>query len=84
VVASTRGRGELIGGSPAMQQIYQLIDQVSTTDATVLITGESGTGKEVVAREIHKRSRRKDGPFVAVNCAAVAGDRGPGYRHRHG
>jgi DNA-binding NtrC family response regulator len=71
VVASTRGRGALIGGSPTMQQIYQLIDQVSTTDATVLITGESGTGKEVVAREIHHRSRRKDGPFVAVNCAAV-------------
>jgi DNA-binding NtrC family response regulator len=71
VVASTRGRGALIGGSPAMQQIYQLIDQVSTTDATVLITGESGTGKEVVAREIHHRSRRKDAPFVAVNCAAV-------------
>ena len=45
VVASTRGRGALIGGSPAMQQVYQLIDQVSTTDATVLITGESGTGK---------------------------------------
>ena len=71
VVASTRGRGALIGGSPAMQQIYQLIDQVSTTDATVLITGESGTGKEVVAREIHHRSRRKDGPFVTINCAAV-------------
>jgi two-component system response regulator HydG len=54
-----------------MQQVYQLIDQVSATDATVLITGESGTGKEVVAREIHNRSRRSAGPFVAVNCAAV-------------
>src|ERR1043166_2506835 len=54
-----------------MQQIYQLIDQVSATDATVLITGESGTGKEVVAREIHNRSRRKSAPFVVVNCAAV-------------
>jgi len=71
VVASTRGRGDLIGASPSMQQVYQLIEQVSATDATVLITGESGTGKEVVAREIHKRSRRKDGPFVAINCAAV-------------
>ncbi|MGN6109672.1 MAG: sigma-54-dependent transcriptional regulator [Kofleriaceae bacterium] len=71
VVANTRGRGELIGASPAMQQVYQLIDQVSSTDATVLITGESGTGKEVVAREIHNRSRRAGGPFVAVNCAAV-------------
>ncbi|MBL0217966.1 MAG: sigma-54-dependent Fis family transcriptional regulator [Myxococcales bacterium] len=71
VVANTRGRGDLIGASPAMQQVYQLIDQVSATDATVLITGESGTGKEVVARAIHDRSRRKDGPFVALNCAAV-------------
>jgi two-component system response regulator AtoC len=71
VVASTRGRGDLIGASPTMQQIYTLIDQVSGTDATVLITGESGTGKEVVAREVHNRSRRKDGPFVAINCAAV-------------
>ncbi|HWO21145.1 MAG TPA: sigma-54 dependent transcriptional regulator [Kofleriaceae bacterium] len=71
VVANTRGRGELLGASTAMQQVFQLIDQVSTTDATVLITGESGTGKEVVAREIHNRSRRASGPFVAVNCAAV-------------
>jgi two-component system response regulator HydG len=75
VVASfsiqARGRGELIGGSPAMQEIYGIIDQVSATDATVLITGESGTGKEVVAREIHARSKRKAGPFVAINCAAV-------------
>jgi two-component system response regulator HydG len=71
VVANTRGRGELIGASPAMQQIYQLIDQVGATDATVLITGESGTGKEVVAKAIHDRSKRKAGPFVAINCAAV-------------
>ena len=71
VVANTRGRGELLGASAAMQQVFQLIDQVSATDATVLITGESGTGKEVVAREIHNRSRRAAGPFVAVNCAAV-------------
>jgi two-component system response regulator AtoC len=71
VVANTRGRGDLIGASPAMQLVYQLIDQVSLTDATVLITGESGTGKEVVARAIHDKSRRKDGPFVALNCAAV-------------
>lgn len=71
VVASTRGRGDLIGASPAMQTVYQLIDQVSATDATVLITGESGTGKEVAAREIHARSRRSEGPFVALNCAAM-------------
>ncbi|MDQ3333604.1 MAG: sigma-54 dependent transcriptional regulator [Myxococcota bacterium] len=71
VVAQTRGRGDLIGSSTAMQQVYGLIDQVSATDATVLITGESGTGKEVVAREIHQRSKRASGPFVAINCAAV-------------
>jgi len=71
VVANTRGRGDLIGSSAAMQQVYGLIDQVSATDATVLITGESGTGKEVVAREIHNRSKRAAGPFIAINCAAV-------------
>ena len=70
-VESTRGRGELIGASPAMRQVYDLIDQVSATDATVLITGEAGTGKEVVARAIHERSRRKEGPFVVINCAAM-------------
>ena len=71
VVANTRGRGGLVGASPAMQQVYELIDQVSATDATVLLTGESGTGKEIVAHEIHERSRRSRHPFVAVNCAAV-------------
>jgi two-component system response regulator HydG len=71
VVANTRGRGDLIGSSAAMQQIYGLIDQVSMTDATVLITGESGTGKEIVAREIHKRSKRATAPWITVNCAAV-------------
>jgi len=70
-VESTRGRGDLVGASPAMRKVYDLIDQVSATDATVLITGESGTGKEVVARAVHERSRRKDGPFVAINCAAM-------------
>ena len=71
VVAQTRSRGDLIGASPSMQQVYTLIDQVSGTDATVLITGESGTGKEVVARTVHEKSKRKDGPFIAINCAAV-------------
>ena len=71
MVASTRGRGDLVGASPAMHEVYQLMEQVATTDATVLITGESGTGKEVVARATHDRSRRKAGPFVAINCAAV-------------
>ncbi len=63
--------GELIGRSPAMQRLYRTIDKVAATDATVLLTGESGTGKELVARSLHRHSRRADGPFVAVNCAAI-------------
>ena len=63
--------GDLVGVSPAMQQIFSLIRQVAPTSAPVLIRGESGTGKELVAREIHKYSRRGDGPFVAINAAAL-------------
>jgi DNA-binding NtrC family response regulator len=63
--------GDLIGTSPAMQQTYSLIRQVAPTSAPVLICGESGTGKELVAREIHKCSPRADGPFVAINAAAL-------------
>jgi len=63
--------GNLVGVSPAMQQIFSLIRQVAPTSASVLICGESGTGKELVAREIHKCSPRGDGPFVAVNAAAL-------------
>jgi DNA-binding NtrC family response regulator len=63
--------GDLAGTSPAMQQIFSLIRQVAPTSAPVLIRGESGTGKELVAREIHKYSPRGDGPFVAINAAAL-------------
>ncbi len=65
------GPRELIGESLALRQAYALIDRVAEVDTTVLITGESGTGKEVAARALHTRSRRKDGPFVAINCAAM-------------
>jgi DNA-binding NtrC family response regulator len=61
----------LIGKSPAMQEIYSKIEQVADTRATVLITGESGTGKELVARAIHYNSSRRERPFVALNCAAL-------------
>ena len=63
--------GDLVGTSPAMQQIFALIRQVAPTTAPVLIRGESGTGKELVAREIHRNSPRADGPFVAINAAAL-------------
>jgi DNA-binding NtrC family response regulator len=63
--------GDLVGVSPAMQQIFSVIRQVGPTSAPVLICGESGTGKELVAREIHKCSPRGDGPFVAINAAAL-------------
>jgi Nif-specific regulatory protein len=61
----------IIGSSTAMREVYAMIDRVAESDATVLIRGESGTGKELVASAIHRASRRKDGPFVAVNCAAL-------------
>src|SRR5229473_3271154 len=63
--------GDLVGASPAMQEILSVIRQVGPTSAPVLICGETGTGKELVAREIHKLSPRGDGPFVAINAAAL-------------
>jgi len=61
----------IIGKSKVMQEIYKLIGQVAESDVTVLIRGESGTGKELVARAIYQHSRRKEGPFLAINCAAI-------------
>jgi DNA-binding NtrC family response regulator len=61
----------LVGQSHAMNAVYDLVDRVAGSEATVLISGESGTGKEVVARAVHGHGRRRAGPFVAINCAAM-------------
>jgi DNA-binding NtrC family response regulator len=62
---------ELLGESAVMQKLYHQLAQIADSESSVLITGESGTGKELVARALHQRSRRRDKPFVAVNCAAL-------------
>ena len=62
---------EFVGSCPAMQRVMELVRQVAPTDATTLILGETGTGKELVARAVHKLSRRRDSPFVTLNCAAL-------------
>jgi DNA-binding NtrC family response regulator len=68
----TRVRFEqMIGESEPMQRVYSLVEMVADSDVTVLLTGESGTGKELVARAIHHKSRRADGPFVTLNCGAL-------------
>ncbi len=61
----------LWGGSPAMQEVFRLIDRVGPTEASVLLTGESGSGKELAAKSIHDRSLRHRGPFIAINCGAI-------------
>jgi transcriptional regulator with GAF, ATPase, and Fis domain len=63
--------GDIVGQSPALENVLQQIDLVAATDASVLILGESGTGKELVAREIHRRSQRADRPLVKCNCASI-------------
>ncbi|HTE54470.1 MAG TPA: sigma 54-interacting transcriptional regulator [Kofleriaceae bacterium] len=63
--------GHLIGGDTKMRQLFKLMQDVATTDATVLIEGETGTGKELIAEEIHNHSHRKDGPFVVFDCGSV-------------
>jgi two-component system, NtrC family, response regulator HydG len=66
-----RAKGQMIGASPTWRRMMTLVEQVADSSATILVQGESGTGKELVARTIHERSARRNGPFVAVNCAAL-------------
>src|SRR5689334_19033119 len=62
----------IVGASPPMQRVFEIVDQVAPSKATVLITGESGTGKELVANALHQRSPRAHGPFIKLHCAALA------------
>jgi len=70
-LANNGALGELVGTSPKMREIFALLQQAGPSKACVLITGESGTGKEMVARTLHKLSPRRQGPFIAINCAAL-------------
>ncbi len=63
--------GSIIGSCSGMQTVFRAIDKVAQADISVLITGETGTGKELIARELHRRSNRADGPFVVINCGAI-------------
>ena len=74
VDALTRGKEQLVGRSPAWIEAFKRVGQVAQTDLTVLLEGETGTGKEVVAKVIHRNSHRSQGPFIAVNCAAIPED----------
>ncbi len=70
-IARDQGFESILGTSPQMQEMFELLDRAALTRASVLITGESGTGKELVARALHQRGPRKKQPFVAINCSAV-------------
>src|SRR5262249_57847887 len=63
----------IVGASPALRRALDAVEQVATTDATVMITGETGTGKELIARALHRRSSRARGPLIIVNCSAIPG-----------
>ena len=63
--------GDIVGSCPSLVEVFKRVEKVASTDISVMITGETGTGKELIAREIHTRSPRKNGPFVVVNCGAI-------------
>src|SRR4029079_9032522 len=84
--AAGRESHAMVVRGPAMQATVRRAEQVAGSEASVLITGESGTGKEVLARHIHRRSRRSAGPFVALNCGANPDNllRAEPFRHQNG
>ncbi|MGF1508524.1 MAG: sigma 54-interacting transcriptional regulator [Myxococcota bacterium] len=63
--------GRIVGTCPSMQEVFRRVRKVATTDISVLITGETGTGKELIARELHENSKRRNGPFIVINCGAI-------------
>src|SRR5690349_3398146 len=69
--ADTSSIENVVGSSSAMRRVFALVSRVADSEAGVLIHGETGTGKELIARAIHENGRRKEGPFIAINCAAV-------------
>ena len=71
LAAVTEENNTMIAGDPVMQMVVKMADRIAPSEATVLITGESGTGKEVMSQYIHRKSKRKDGAFIALNCAAI-------------
>jgi two-component system response regulator HydG len=71
IVVDTHHFQEVLGESVAMRRVHELLNRLVDSDGSILITGESGTGKEVVANALHRRGRRRSGPFVAINCAAM-------------
>jgi len=70
-VEESRGFDQIVSQTKTMREIFQLIKKVALTSTNILITGESGTGKELIARSIHRQGNRRNGPFVAINCAAI-------------
>ena len=70
-LAVRRGAPQLVGEDPSLRKVFASLQRAAATDATVLLEGESGTGKELFARSLHALSPRADGPFVAINCAAI-------------
>ena len=71
IVGDSQRVGEMLGASPPMRRVYDMIARVAESDSSVLVCGESGTGKELAARALHAKGKRADGPFIAINCAAM-------------